>query len=538
MNKPTFHNVQQGTAEWLALKARFPYSASNAAAMLGVSPYKSRAQLLREIATAGESTIFEPVADEGHRTEALARPIAEGVIGASLFAVVASREVGDLTLLASCDGLTMRGDQAWEHKQANETDAAEVDSGSVPAKHQPQCEQVLLVTGADRLLFSIGDGTEDGEVSCWYESQPDLRTALIAGWQLLDRDVAEYRHVEVMPDAIGETPEALPPLVLDITGSVRDTNLATWQAVVSERIKAINTDLQTDQDFADAEKTVKFLKHAEDELKAALARAYTGEVYDTTKTIESLMGQMREKRLELNRTVEAEKQNRRAEIIDDAVRALQQHAIEIAEAFDSRVHAPDVPATFRNDVAAGMKGRKTVQSLKDAAAQVVTDGKLAMNAAADIVRTNLKEFDEQNKAVDFSHLFTDLNQLVRKPSDDFRATLKARIADDNERRNRAREAAEGAVTQQAVAEPATQAQESVAQTDSPSDPNEPPTLSLGDLSSRLGFAVRADFLESLGFAATKEKRSMLYRESDWPLICDAIVAHVRKVRDQAARKAA
>ena len=44
------HNLIQGSAEWHAFR-RQHYTASDAPAMLGISPYKTRAELLREKAT-------------------------------------------------------------------------------------------------------------------------------------------------------------------------------------------------------------------------------------------------------------------------------------------------------------------------------------------------------------------------------------------------------------------------------------------------------------------------------------------------------
>ena len=445
MTKPTYHNVRQGSQEWHALKAKIPYSASNASAMLGVSPYKSRAQLLREIATAGESEIYAPVADEGHRTEALARPAAELLCNGGLFPVVVSREVDGITLLASCDGLTMDGQIAFEHKQWNAKDAAEVASGSVPEKHQPQCDQVMMVTGAERVLFAVSDGTTENFESCWYEPNHDLCTAIVAGWKQFDRDLAEYQHVEEAQSAVGVTPASLPALLMDITGAVKESNLADYQQVVSARIQSINTDLRTDQDFADAEKTVKFLKAGEEEVESAKARALaqTHTIDELFRAVDALKEEMRAKRLELERLVKARKEAIRAEIINDAVSALHQHAIEIAETMDSRVKSPDVPAAIRNEVAAAMKGKKTVQSLKDAADQVVTNWKIVINAAADEIRVNLKAFDDLQMSVDAKHLFPDLATLVKKPADDFIASVKSRIADEVERQRR-RDAEEAA----------------------------------------------------------------------------------------------
>ncbi len=57
-------DLQQGTREWHAHRAQH-FNASDAPAMLGVSPYKSRAQLIRELATgrfisSGENLLRPP----------------------------------------------------------------------------------------------------------------------------------------------------------------------------------------------------------------------------------------------------------------------------------------------------------------------------------------------------------------------------------------------------------------------------------------------------------------------------------------------
>jgi predicted phage-related endonuclease len=68
------HNLIQGTPEWHAFRAaHFP--ASEAPAMLGVSPYKTRNQLLQEKATGITAEVDAATQrrfDDGHRFEALA----------------------------------------------------------------------------------------------------------------------------------------------------------------------------------------------------------------------------------------------------------------------------------------------------------------------------------------------------------------------------------------------------------------------------------------------------------------------------------
>jgi predicted phage-related endonuclease len=54
--------------------------------------------------------------DDGHRYEALARPVAERIIGDDLYPVVGSEG----RLSASFDGLTMDESTAFEHKSLND----------------------------------------------------------------------------------------------------------------------------------------------------------------------------------------------------------------------------------------------------------------------------------------------------------------------------------------------------------------------------------------------------------------------------------
>ena len=82
-------NLVQGSAEWLAHRQQH-YNASDAPAMMGCSPYKTRDELIRELATgitAEVSVETQSIFDAGHRFEALARPLAEEIIGEDLYPV-------------------------------------------------------------------------------------------------------------------------------------------------------------------------------------------------------------------------------------------------------------------------------------------------------------------------------------------------------------------------------------------------------------------------------------------------------------------
>ena len=78
--------LQQGSEAWHEHR-RASLNASDAPAMLGISPYKSRAELVRERATGIAPDVTpaqQRIFDRGHSIEALARLQAEAVIGEDL----------------------------------------------------------------------------------------------------------------------------------------------------------------------------------------------------------------------------------------------------------------------------------------------------------------------------------------------------------------------------------------------------------------------------------------------------------------------
>src|SRR5450830_271314 len=131
------HNLLQGSDDWHAF--RFDHrGASEAAAMLGLSKKATRTELVRMKATglAKEFSdwVQENILDHGHEVEAMARPLAERIIGEDLYPVTLS--LGRAS--ASCDGLNMAETIGWEHKQWNAELADAVAAGVLPDEHAPQ----------------------------------------------------------------------------------------------------------------------------------------------------------------------------------------------------------------------------------------------------------------------------------------------------------------------------------------------------------------------------------------------------------------
>ncbi|WP_194720788.1 YqaJ viral recombinase family protein [Noviherbaspirillum malthae] len=563
------HDLVQGSPEWKAYRANH-FNASDAPAMMGCSPYKSRSELLREMHTGVAQEVDAMTQrrfDDGHRFEALARPLAEQIIGQDIYPVVGSKG----RLSASFDGLTMAEDVGFEHKSLNDDLRAVMVNGctgaDLPMHYQVQMEQQCMVSGASKILFMASTWNGDQLVEerhCWYEANLDLAVKIVEGWKQFEIDLEAYVAPEAKVEAVGRTPESLPALRIEVTGLVTASNLGTFRDHALAVFGNINRDLKTDQDFADAEKTVKWCGDVEDRLDAAKQHALSQtESIDTLfRTIEEIKAQARATRLELDKLVKARKEQVREEIRIDGVNALRDHIASLNE----RLGKPYMP-TVAADFAGAMKGKKTVTSLRDAVSTTLANAKIEANAAADRIQKNLTALREQAK--DHAFLFADAGQLVLKAPDDCQAVITARIAehkaaeekrlaDERERiaaeeRKKAEEAVNAAFEKEAAAlrrrhevevaaarqqamleaaqtrrvEEATAAEQPLA---APAQvvpmASRTPTLRLGQINDMLGFNVTADFLSSLGIPpAATDKNAKLYHNADFPKICAAISRH-------------
>ena len=426
-------NLVQGSPEWIAYRARH-FNASDAPAMMGCSPYKTRAQLLREMHTgvapdidAGTHKRYE----NGHRAEALARPLAEEIVGEELYPVVGS--CGRLS--ASFDGLTLDERQGFEHKALNEAlrsafaAGADQDCRLLPIYHRVQMEQQLLISGAERILFMTTAWSADEalleEHDCWYTPDLELRQQIVDGWLQFEADLRAY----VLPDSsaepppIGKAPETLPALRIEVTGAVTASNLAEFRETALAAIRSVNRTLKTDQDFADAERAVKWCGEVESRLKAAKEHALsqTASIDALFRALDDIGTEARAVRLDLDKLVARRKTEVKEEAVASARRALEQH-IAALNAEIAPMRLPAVPADF----AGAIKGLRSVASMEDRLHSLLASAKVACDALARSIRTNLAAFKEQ--AADFEFLFVDLSQIVHKAPDDFAVTLQARIA--------------------------------------------------------------------------------------------------------------
>lgn len=417
------HDLIQGSDSWDQFRLTH-FGASEAAAMLGLSKNTTRNELLRMkktgIAKEFSDWVQKNVLDHGHAVEVPARKIIEEEIGETLYPVTCS----DGEISASCDGLTMAEDIAWENKQWNEVYAALVAAGEVPEEHMPQCQQVLMVTKAEKLIFSISDGTRERTV--WVEVLPSAEwfARIRAGWQQFAADLATFAPTEVVAEVVGRAPESLPALHIVLKGEVSASNLAQFKEVALTAIRSVNRDLQTDQDFANSAKARKWCEDIEDRVSAAKEHALsqTTSIDLLFRTMDEISAEARDVRLELEKIEKARNIARKGEIVAGGVKGLADH-ISALNTRLGKPYMPSVPADFGGAI----KGLRSFDSMQNAVDTALANAKIAASAAADRIQINLTTLREL--ASELPHLFPDTQAIVQKAPDDLTSLVKLRIAE-------------------------------------------------------------------------------------------------------------
>lgn len=587
------HNVIQGSDQWHALRSN-TRNASEAPAMMGVSPYKSRSALIREKATGITEEITPEMQrrfDLGHMTEALARPILEAIIGEDLYPLVATDDEGHL--LASSDGATMTCEIGFEHKLWNADFAAQVAAGNVPDSHKWQLDQQIAVFGFEKIIFVVSDGTTDNFVYCDYRSTPERIAQLKAGWKQFDEDVRNYQPevIEAKPILTANPIDNLPALVIEVTGRVTHSNLVEFKAAANAVISGIKTELVTDQDFVDASAAVKYLKDVEDNAKRAKQNALdqTTSIAELHRALDEVAKMAGDVRKALDKKITEEKDRRKEDIVRAGADALG----EYWRALNDRIDGYMPP--FESNFGGAVKGLKSLDSMREKVDAELARCKIATSEIADRIEYNIKTLE--GEGFDWRFLFPDLASVCAKAKDDFTALLMSRVAKHKEKEAQRleaerekiraeeqakaqREAEERAAAEQAErnrvaaeeirrldaerkaaadqAAAANQTQFESAATDACTagvgvvqiSANEAgqvevkhvvsdaiaapanaclPKIKLGEICTRLGFTVSAEFLASLGFEATTDKNAKLYNEASFPAICRRISDHTLRV---------
>lgn len=421
------HDLVQGLPAWHKFRAEH-FGASEASAMLGISPYTTRDELLYQKKTGitqEVSASTQKVFDKGHAVEAAARPIVEQMIGEDLSPVTYSNGM----LSASCDGISFMGDVAWENKQMNQADFELVKNGQLPEKHWPQCQQVLHCTGAEKLFFTISDGTESGTVGMWVYPDEKLIKKLIAGWEQFAKDLETYVPPVHVEKVVAETVQALPVPSVVVRGEITASNLTEITPKFDAYLQSINTELSTDQDFADAEANAKNCREMAKRIEALQENiiAQMVSVNEVNTTLDNYKAAFNKFGLQLEKAVDNQKTALKTA-------AIMKAKIEYADFVTALNKGIEVQLSLKlvcPDFAAAIKGVKTIESMQSRINDALAAGKAEATTLANDVKTKLEYIAESSKG--YEHLIN-VHNIAFADIDYIKLYIQTAKADEDKRK--------------------------------------------------------------------------------------------------------
>lgn len=419
------HELQQGSSAWHDFRAQH-IGASEIASVLGLSKYTSRTELLKIKSTGIAPDVdasTQRIFDRGHETEALARPIAESIIGDELYPTTWSYD----RLSASCDGLNMMETVGFEHKQFNKALFEQVSAGELPDTHMPQVQQCLLVTGAEKWLFMVSDGTEENCAHMWVYPDQSWFDRIEAAAEQFYADLETFEPAqEYIPATATLVDDLMLPSII-VTGSIAvESNLELFGGALTDFIGRINKSPETDEDFVNINRAIKSLEKAEDWLDKQ-EEDVIAKFDDLNRTISlknSLKELAKENRITLQKIEKAKKESCKAEIVNKAKAALLDHISALQAEITVTLHAPAV------NFADAIKRKSKLDAMTDAVSTMLANAKIAADAVAKDLREKLTWYNET--AAKHLFLFSDLQHIAYTQIDHFKMTVELRIAQHEE----------------------------------------------------------------------------------------------------------
>jgi len=440
-------NLVQGSAAWHEHRANYK-NASDTATVLSVSEYKKREQFLHELATGLKPEVSEKTQDIfnlGHIYEALARPLAEAIIQDGLSPTVGT----DGEFSASFDGITFDKSVIFEHKSLNDKLRAHFGNGGdgqdLPLMYRAQMEHQIMVSGAEKCLFMASkwqktmnetehvytddDGTKHyfyfiEEQHAWYMPDLELRQQIIDGWAQFEKDLATYVPPVIVEKVEAETIKALPVPSVVVKGEITASNLGEITPMFDEYLGAINTELSTDQQFADAEANSKNCRDMATRIKALRANiiAQMVDVNAVDGVLSNYEEAFNKVGLRLEKAVKEQKETIKTNAVLKTRQAYTDHVQSLeAEIAPTRLNLP-MP-----DFAGSFKNVKSLDTMHSRLNDALASGKIAADAMARDIRA--KVFWFKQNSMDYRFLFNDLQQIIYKDDEDFKLIVKTRISD-------------------------------------------------------------------------------------------------------------
>lgn len=203
--------MEQGTGGWLLWRKK-GIGSSDAAAIMGVSPWKTPYQLWEEKLGLREPEVTNFAMARGNELEPVARHRYELLTGIDMPPAVMTNKDNEV-FRASLDGYNAEISRVLEIKCPGKEDHEKAVNGVIPDKYYPQLQWQLLVTGAKEAHYFSFDGENVALVEVPRDEKyiTDMVSKASHFWDLVknsvpppfsDRDVVEIK--DPMMCSLGE----------------------------------------------------------------------------------------------------------------------------------------------------------------------------------------------------------------------------------------------------------------------------------------------------------------------------------------------
>ena len=417
--------LAQGTPEWHKHRSQY-FNASEAPAMTGDSAYIKRSELLKqkfEGVTPDVDKFQQKRYDDGHKFEALARALAEEVIGEELFPVVGVE--GKYS--ASFDGITMLEDVIWEHKTLNEKLAEVTNIDELPEPYKVQMEHQLMVSGAEKCLFTAtkfdDNGALLGKLELWYYPDMERRKKIVAWWEQFAIDLANYVPVEITERVKADPIKELPTVIVQVKGELTLSNFDDVTPLFERFFSEAVTEFETDEHFAIAEQQAKAGRSAAKECRAVADSVINqmASVSDVIRSLQNYADRFDKLALSQEKAVKQQKEAIKAEIV---AKARTEFAVYI-DALNAEFNGLTMMPVIQADWDGAVKNKRTIASLHDSVSVELARVKILANETAATIRKNIAHFNEV--ASEYAFLFSDRSTILHKQFDDLSTVIELRI---------------------------------------------------------------------------------------------------------------
>lgn len=213
-------------------------------------------------------------------------------------------------------------------------------------------------------------------------------------------------------------------LSIVISGVIEKSNFDEWKTDLVEKIRSVNTELKTDDDFAAASKHVKQFKSAEKNLKAAKKSALeqAAEINQLFEAIDTVSEEARQARLKLDKQIKKRKLEIKQEFVEQGVDTITAFIAEQSDAFQSLAHSQFTDSDIFLDA---LSGKASTKGMQKAIAKTCKSIKESISKKAISVDTNATTLD--NLAAHHKTLFQDRVHLIDLDVDQLNQTIDDRI---------------------------------------------------------------------------------------------------------------